>query len=69
MKKGLIWLIVVVVVLVLIGGIWYYNSLGGSSSALNFDFGGSEDAGEMIGEVTDVNSFDDVKLNPFEDES
>jgi len=66
MKKWVIWLIVALIILAIIGGTYYFNSQK-SSKTESFNFGDSKDTGQLIGESTDTNAFDDIKLNPFEE--
>ncbi len=67
MKK---WWIIIIIVLIILGiTLTFYlksdNSTITQESPLTFT--SSKDTGQEIGKATDANSFDDVKLNPFEE--
>jgi len=73
MKKWVIILIIVLVVLAAVIGSVYYNNKvnnkeggSGEDSGGEINFENTKDVGKIVGEKTDANAFDNVKLNPFE---
>ena len=67
MKKWLIWMIIVLILLLAMSfGIYYSQQTLNEENKKEINFEGSKDIGQKVGEATDTNSFDNLKLNPFE---
>ncbi|VVB78023.1 Uncharacterised protein [uncultured archaeon] len=71
MKKKMWTIIVIIVILIIlvIVGLFLLNNRGLSSGGTGLDFSSGTKVLDNIGEATDKNSFDNVKLNPFNNNS
>lgn len=69
-KKWIIIVIVIIIILILaIAGFFLLKKSGVSFGGAGLDFSSGTDTGARISEATDANSFDNVKLNPFDEET
>jgi len=67
-----VWAIIGLIVLAILIGIFYgkyysTNEKGSENAGEIINFDNSVDIGDEVSKSTDANSFDDVKLNPFEE--
>lgn len=71
-KKKWIIIIVVIILIILvlvIVGYFILNKSGSSFGGAGLDFSSGTNTGARISEATNANSFDNVKLNPFNEET